>query len=127
MAGTSLWLARRADWEHSSNPWPRRYTKRARTTEVVEVFDASGPHNESMRGMRKEEHLLDGAIMIGTTTVRVHKLVLAAHSPFLRRLWSGEFADSADSDAELHDVRPEAVGTLIDCAYNDGTLELSPG
>ncbi|KAM9354042.1 LOW QUALITY PROTEIN: kelch-like ECH-associated protein 1A [Pholidichthys leucotaenia] len=74
-----------------------------------------------MDEFRQQELLCDLVLHVSykekIVDFKVHKLVLAACSPYFRAMFTNSFRESAASEVTLRDVSPEVVGRLIDFAY----------
>ncbi|KAJ8378538.1 hypothetical protein AAFF_G00238430 [Aldrovandia affinis] len=60
---------------------------------------------------------LHGRDYINTHFSEVHKVVLAACSPYFKAMFTSNFRESGASEVTLRDVSPAVVGRLIDFAY----------
>ena len=96
---------------------------------LVALFEP--PDGGQFAGMREQGQLIDGVLKVGATTqLRVHKVIVCGHSPYLRQMFTAGLAESAGgttvTKVELFDVGDKPVGVLLDSMYS-GRLALTPG
>ncbi|XP_037097134.1 kelch-like ECH-associated protein 1A isoform X2 [Syngnathus acus] len=74
-----------------------------------------------MDEFRRQEMLCDLVLRVTnkdkTIDFKVHKLVLAACSPYFRAMFTSSFKECQASEVTLRDVCPQVLGRLIDFAY----------
>ena len=100
-----------------------------------------GKWAEGLKEARDEGTLLDTKIRVGPRTIEAHKLVLVAHSAFLKGLLTGGLAESAAAADGLVRVKQElggsggevvlgddldgdVVAAIVDCFYS-GQIAMS--
>ncbi|XP_075037754.1 actin-binding protein IPP isoform X2 [Mixophyes fleayi] len=79
---------------------------------------------QQMNKMRQQLEFCDLHIHIGQTVFGVHKLVLAASSPYFAALLSGWMKESSDNVVYIQDVGPSSFQLLLDFIYS-GSVHIS--
>ena len=72
---------------------------------------------QQLNQMRRDGILCDVELQIGECRLRAHKLVLAAASPFFAAMFSSDMLEGRSGVAELKNVDPAAVESLVEFAY----------
>ena len=72
---------------------------------------------ETLDGLRQTSDLCDVVLLVGTKKLNAHKVVLSACSPYFRAMFTGEMAESRQSEVVIKDVDDKATEQLIDFAY----------
>ncbi|XP_025834257.1 kelch-like protein 17 [Agrilus planipennis] len=75
--------------------------------------------------MRQRGQLCDVTLNIGVESVRAHKVVLAAVSPYFFAMFNGDMVEQTRTDIVLHDMDATAVELLIEYAYT-GKVIITP-
>lgn len=77
-----------------------------------------------MKALRDSTSLCDVTLCVADEEFKVHRLVLAASSPYFNAMFTNSHLESSLSRVELNGVEPGAVKSLIDFAYSS-SLTLS--
>lgn len=72
---------------------------------------------ESMCLLYKRHELCDVTICVGNHRIPAHKVVLSACSPYFCAMFTGELAESKQTEVTIKDVDEMALQTLIDFCY----------
>lgn len=72
---------------------------------------------EAMNSLRKNRELCDVVLLVDGREIYTHRVVLAACSAYFRAMFTGELAESRQTEITLYDLHGEAVETLIDFCY----------
>ncbi|CAL8077550.1 unnamed protein product [Calicophoron daubneyi] len=72
---------------------------------------------ESMNCLRKNRELCDVVLLVDGREIFTHRVVLAACSAYFRAMFTGELAESRQTEITLYDLDGDAVETLIDFCY----------
>nr|VZH91272.1 unnamed protein product [Spirometra erinaceieuropaei] len=72
---------------------------------------------DSMNQLRKCQELCDVVLVVEPKRILAHRLILAASSPYFKAMFTGELAESRQTEVKLHDLDPSAVETLVDFCY----------
>jgi len=67
--------------------------------------------------IRKHHELCDVVILVGNRKIFAHKVILAACSPYFRAMFTGELAESRQTDVTIRDVDETAMEILVDFCY----------
>lgn len=72
---------------------------------------------ESMSCLRKNRELCDVVLLVDGREIFTHRIVLAACSAYFRAMFTGELAESRQTEITLYDLDGSAVETLIEFCY----------
>lgn len=72
---------------------------------------------EAMNALRKNRELCDVILLVDGRKIYTHRVVLAACSPYFRAMFTGELAESRQTEIHLYDLDGDAVETLIKFCY----------
>ncbi|KAK4475172.1 hypothetical protein MN116_002255 [Schistosoma mekongi] len=72
---------------------------------------------EAMNRFRKNKELCDVVLLVDGREIYTHRVVLAACSAYFRAMFTGELAESRQTEVTLYDLDGDAVETLIDFCY----------
>ena len=72
---------------------------------------------ENMNAMRHAGKLCDVKLTAGPETFEVHRVVLAAASPYFKAMFCCGMREGDMSDIPMHGISPTILGTLIEFAY----------
>ncbi|TPP62738.1 Ring canal kelch protein [Fasciola gigantica] len=72
---------------------------------------------EAMNSLRKNHELCDVVLLVDGREIYTHRVVLAACSAYFRAMFTGELAESRQTEITLYDLHGEAVETLINFCY----------
>merc|ERR1712141_659880 len=67
--------------------------------------------------IRKRQELCDVVLNVGNRKVYAHKVILAACSPYFRAMFTGELAESRQTEVTIRDVDETAMDILVDFCY----------
>jgi len=67
--------------------------------------------------IRKHHELCDVVILVGNRKIFSHKVILAACSPYFRAMFTGELAESRQTEVTIRDVDETAMDILVDFCY----------
>nr|DBA17753.1 TPA: hypothetical protein GDO54_016078 [Pyxicephalus adspersus] len=79
---------------------------------------------QQMNKMRQQREFCDLQIRVGSVVFSVHKLVLAASSPYFAALLSGGLKESSDDVIEIQEVEPNSFQLLLEFIYS-GSVHIS--
>ena len=117
------------DEDLTAGAWKRtRGTPAAAGDPVTRVVIFDPNDGGQFTELREQDQLIDGVLKVGGERLRIHKVIVCAHSPFLRKLFTSGLAESQQgslAEVELTDVVTEPLSTLVDSMYT-GRLALSP-
>ncbi|KAM4721951.1 actin-binding protein IPP isoform 1-T2 [Rhinophrynus dorsalis] len=77
-----------------------------------------------MNHMRHQLEFCDVQIQIGDTVFRVHKLVMAASSPYFAAMLAGGMKESLNDVVQINGVEPSSFESLLDFIYT-GSVNIS--
>ncbi|XP_033098525.1 kelch-like protein 20 [Anneissia japonica] len=72
---------------------------------------------EMISVLRKHRELCDVVIVVSDTKIFAHRIVLSACSPYFRAMFTGELAESRQTEITIRDIDERAMEQLIDFAY----------
>ena len=76
--------------------------------------------------MRDSNKLCDVVVEVEEMTIRAHRVILAACSPYFRAMFSGEMKESQQGVVTIKGFRSSAMKSLIDFCYNSSiTIDLN--
>ncbi|CAG7822048.1 unnamed protein product [Allacma fusca] len=72
-----------------------------------------------LKSMRDDESLCDVTLCIGKSSIKypAHKVVLAAASPYFRKMFSCGLKETQDGEVQFHDIQPETLLAVINFIY----------
>ncbi|XP_018427501.1 PREDICTED: actin-binding protein IPP [Nanorana parkeri] len=79
---------------------------------------------QQMNKMRQQREFCDLRIQVGLVVFSVHKLVLAASSPYFSALLSSGLKESSDDVVQIQEVEPDSFQLLLDFIYT-GSVHIS--
>ncbi|XP_059093386.1 kelch-like protein diablo [Tigriopus californicus] len=71
-----------------------------------------------LHAIRKHNDLCDVVIHVGNRKIYAHKVILAACSPYFRAMFTGELAESRQTEVTIRDVEETAMEILVDFCYS---------
>jgi len=80
----------------------------------------------SMKAMRDDESLCDVTLCVDNSSIRVpaHKVVLAAASPYFRKMFSYGFKEAQNGEVKFHDLSPDVLLSVVHFIYT-GKIKVS--
>ncbi|KAG5452985.1 Kelch-like protein diablo [Clonorchis sinensis] len=72
---------------------------------------------EAMNCLRKNRELCDVVLLVDGREIFTHRVVLAACSAYFRAMFTGELAESRQTEITLYDLDGDAVEMLVDFCY----------
>lgn len=76
-----------------------------------------------LQSVRNDSSFSDAVIEVASSTFHVHRVVVAALSPFFRNAFSNGFAESTRRHVKINDTTEQVVQTLLDYAYGSDVTE----
>lgn len=73
---------------------------------------------ENFTALRRQGELCDVVLVVGSTRINAHKIVLCASSPYFRAMFTNELAESRQAEITIKDVDENAMEILIDFCYS---------
>ncbi len=73
-----------------------------------------GPH---MEALRDEEFLTDFVVVVEEKEFKVHRVILAAHSPVFKKMFETEMREQKEGRVVLDDVTPDVIEELLTYMY----------
>ena len=117
------------------SPLPSPYSDCAASSQMQKVDDShSAQCLTHMSQLREEGKLCDVTLEVGGQTFPVHRVVLAASSPYFQAMFTGDMEESRSTTVTLHDIiSAGALKVLLDYCYTatvmvtqDNVQELLP-
>ena len=78
----------------------------------------------SFKKMSENRELCDVILTVGMKQFHVHKVILAASSPYFQAMFTSALQESAQKEINLKGTNAETVETLINCVY-ESTLTIT--
>ncbi|CAL1268262.1 unnamed protein product [Larinioides sclopetarius] len=72
---------------------------------------------EAINLLRKHRELCDVVLIVGTRRIFAHRVILSACSPYFHAMFTGELAESRQTEVTIRDIDEHAMELLIDFAY----------
>ncbi|XP_045153901.1 kelch-like protein 20 [Echinops telfairi] len=72
---------------------------------------------EVINHLRKHRELCDVVLVVGAKKIYAHRVILSACSPYFRAMFTGELAESRQTEVVIRDIDERAMELLIDFAY----------
>eukprot|EP00058_Branchiostoma_floridae_P023766 XP_002609256.1 hypothetical protein BRAFLDRAFT_86834 [Branchiostoma floridae] len=72
---------------------------------------------EAINSLRKRRELCDVVLIVGDRRIYAHRVILAACSPYFHAMFTGELAESRQTEVIIRDIDERAMELLIDFAY----------
>uniref|UniRef100_A0AAY4ADX9 Kelch-like protein 20 n=1 Tax=Denticeps clupeoides TaxID=299321 RepID=A0AAY4ADX9_9TELE len=73
--------------------------------------------------LRKHRELCDVVLVVGAKKIYAHRVILSACSPYFRAMFTGELAESRQTEVVIRDIDERAMELLIDFAYTSQVME----
>ncbi|XP_063966735.1 kelch-like protein 20 [Lytechinus pictus] len=67
--------------------------------------------------LRKQRELCDVVINVNDKKIYAHRIILSACSPYFRAMFTGELAESRQTEVAIRDIDERAMEALVDFAY----------
>ncbi|CAC5372668.1 KLHL20 [Mytilus coruscus] len=81
---------------------------------------------ESINVLRKHRELCDVVLIVGQRKIFAHRVILSACSPYFHAMFTGELAESRQTEVTIRDIDEAAMELLIDFCYTSNiTVEES--
>ncbi|KAL5012389.1 hypothetical protein ScPMuIL_010940 [Solemya velum] len=81
---------------------------------------------ESINVLRKHRELCDVVLIVGQRKIFAHRVILSACSPYFHAMFTGELAESRQTEVTIRDIDEGAMEVLIDFCYTSNiTVEES--
>ncbi|GAA57693.1 kelch-like protein 20 [Clonorchis sinensis] len=74
---------------------------------------------EAMDCLWKNRELCDVVLLVGGREIFTHRVVLAACSAYFRAMFTGELAESRQTEITLYDLNGDALEMLVDFCYTN--------
>ncbi len=74
---------------------------------------------QGVTGLWTEGNLCDITLVADGKSIAAHRIILAAVSPFFRRMFIGYFKESKQSEVHLEGIGYEALEVIVKCIYTD--------
>src|SRR6218665_4052645 len=108
----------------------RQKTKSRPVVNESHTFTDSSHPGRILAGLRKQwkaGHLLDVTVRVNDVSVKAHKSVLSAFSPYFEALFASGMSDAGRDEINLQDIHVSdtTIRLLVEFAYC-GTLEITP-
>ena len=72
---------------------------------------------EQINQLRRSNELCDVCLRVGNSKIYAHKIVLCASSPYFRAMFTGELAESKQTEITIREIEDSAMEMLIDFCY----------
>jgi kelch-like protein 20 len=81
---------------------------------------------EAINVLRKHRELCDVVLIVGQKKIFAHRVILSACSPYFHAMFTGELAESRQTEVTIRDIDEVAMELLIDFCYTSSiTVEES--
>ncbi|CAG2064957.1 unnamed protein product [Timema podura] len=67
--------------------------------------------------LRRHRELCDVVLNVGSRKIFAHRVILSACSPYFRAMFTGELAESRQTEVTIRDIDEVAMDLLIDFCY----------
>ncbi|CAF4955370.1 unnamed protein product, partial [Rotaria sp. Silwood1] len=72
---------------------------------------------ENLNLLRKQKELCDVILIVGQNKIPAHRAVLSACSPYFKAMFTGELAESRQTEIVIRDIDVYAMELLIEYCY----------
>ncbi|CAF1569806.1 unnamed protein product [Rotaria magnacalcarata] len=72
---------------------------------------------ENLNLLRKQKELCDVILIVGQNKIPAHRAILSACSPYFRAMFTGELAESRQTEIIIRDIEEYAMELLIEYCY----------
>lgn len=72
---------------------------------------------EAINVLRKHRELCDVVLIVGQRKIFAHRVILSACSPYFHAMFTGELAESRQTEVTIRDIDENAMELLIDFCY----------
>lgn len=73
---------------------------------------------ENFASLRRQGELCDVTLLVGSTRIHAHKIVLCASSPYFRAMFTSELAEAKQAEITIKDIDENAMEILVDFCYS---------
>lgn len=77
---------------------------------------------QELAALRRHRELCDVVLNVGSRKIFAHRVILSACSPYFRAMFTGELAESRQTEVSIRDVDEAAMELLIDFCYTAQVL-----
>ena len=77
---------------------------------------------EAINVLRKHRELCDVVLIVGQRKIFAHRVILSACSPYFHAMFTGELAESRQTEVTIRDIDENAMELLIDFCYTSGIV-----
>ncbi|KAH8032688.1 hypothetical protein HPB51_001080 [Rhipicephalus microplus] len=95
------------DLDSSASPARLEYTSEKHSRHTLEAINLLRLHRE----------LCDVVLLVGNRKIFAHRIVLSACSPYFHAMFTGELAESRQTEVTIRDIDEHAMELLMDFAY----------
>lgn len=95
------------DLDSSTSPARLEYTSEKHSRHTLEAINLLRLHRE----------LCDVVLLVGNRKIFAHRIVLSACSPYFHAMFTGELAESRQTEVTIRDIDEHAMELLMDFAY----------
>ncbi|EEC00571.1 conserved hypothetical protein [Ixodes scapularis] len=95
------------DLDSSASPARLEYTSEKHSRHTLEAVNLLRLHRE----------LCDVVLLVGNRKIFAHRIVLSACSPYFHAMFTGELAESRQTEVTIRDIDEHAMELLMDFAY----------
>eukprot|EP00118_Oscarella_pearsei_P003985 m.16535 g.16535 ORF g.16535 m.16535 type:complete len:589 (+) comp26992_c0_seq3:152-1918(+) len=105
--------------DETSSPPATPITPQLLPSQVFRDSSCSERAFSVLNELRRDNQLCDVVLTVASHqhSVKAHRVVLAACSPYFRAMFTGELAESRQSHITLHEISPIALELLVEFAY----------
>ncbi|XP_064458373.1 kelch-like protein diablo [Ornithodoros turicata] len=100
-------LLHTTDLDSSASPARLEYTSEKHARHTLEAINLLRLHRE----------LCDVVLLVGNRKIFAHRIVLSACSPYFHAMFTGELAESRQTEVTIRDIDEHAMELLMDFAY----------
>ena len=72
---------------------------------------------DQINQLRRATELCDVVLVVGSSRIQAHKIILSASSPYFRAMFTGEMAEAKQTEVIIKDIDETAMEMLIDFCY----------
>jgi kelch-like protein 20 len=72
---------------------------------------------DQINQLRRSDDLCDVVLLIGSSRIKAHKIILSASSPYFKAMFTSNLSESRQTEITIRDIDEQAIEQLVDFCY----------
>jgi len=77
---------------------------------------------KSLSSLRQEESLCDVTLIVGSTSIKAHKIVLAAATPYFNAMFTNQMLESSLQEVTIQELDAQCIVELVNFIYGENLI-----